>query len=102
MTVRRGSENKADIHAVMGASGTGKGRYIKTELLPKYAGRQVMVWSPLEKSDNYAGVLGCRSVDSLAAVISSWRAGISCVYMPPKHDKARFAEAFSVWCRAVI
>lgn len=101
MIAFKGSQNTADIHAVMGSTGTGKGRYIKTELLPRYAGRQVFAWSPLEKSDNYAAVLKCRAVESLAEMIAAYRDGKSCVYVPPKNEPKRFTEAFSVWCRAV-
>lgn len=103
--IGRGSQNKADIHAVIGATGAGKGRYIKTELLPRYAGRQVFVWSVLEGSDNYAGVLKCRAVESLSEMIAEYRAGKSCVFVPPKvisrRDLDRFEGLFSLWCRAV-
>jgi hypothetical protein len=94
-----GAHNKARIIAVVGASGTGKGRYIKTELLSTFRA-PVIVWSPLEKSDDYAGVLGVKAVADLAGVVAAWRAGKSVVYLPPVNPKA-IAEMFSLFCRLV-
>src|SRR3990167_3245331 len=79
MTITHGAHNKARIIAVVGATGTGKGRYIKTELLPQIAA-QVVVWSALERSDNYAGILRVPATESLADMIAAWRAGKSAVY----------------------
>lgn len=93
-----GSHNKARIIAVVGASGTGKGRYIKTELLPLFAA-PVVVWSALERSDNYAAILRVPATESLAEVIAAWRAGRSAVYVPPQNPKL-IADAFSLFCRA--
>lgn len=100
MTVKRtgGAHNKARIIAVVGASGTGKGRYIKTELLPTFRG-PVIAWSPLEKSDNYAAVMGVPAVADLGSVVAAWRAGKSSVFVPPVNPKA-IAETFSLFCRA--
>jgi len=96
---RQGSHNKAHIIPVVGASGTGKGRYIKTELLPLFFDSQKIVWSPLERSDNYAAILGVKAVHTLPEVIDAWKAGRSAVYIPPS-DPKRVAEAFSLFCRA--
>src|SRR3989338_3193462 len=98
MTITHGAHNKARIIAVVGASGTGKGRYIKTELLPQIAA-QVVVWSALERSDNYAGILRVPATESLADMIAAWRAGKSAVYVPPQNPKL-IGEAFSLFCRA--
>lgn len=96
---RTGSHNKARIIAVVGASGTGKGRYIKTELLPHFTG-QFMVWSPLERSDNYAAIFGVKPVYTLPDMIAAYKAGQSAVYVPPQNPK-QVAAAFSLYCRAV-
>ena len=98
MTITHGAHNKARIIAVVGASGTGKGRYIKTELLPQIAA-PVVVWSALERSDNYAGILRVPATESLADMIAAWRAGKSAVYVPPQNPKL-IGEAFSLFCRA--
>jgi hypothetical protein len=58
----KGTANDAKIVAVIGASGMGKSSYIKDDLL-KPAMRTsagLLIWSPLEKTDNYAGF--CRGV----------------------------------------
>lgn len=96
--ITSGAHNKARIIAVVGASGTGKGRYIKTELLPQFAG-PVIVWSALERSDNYAAILRVPAVATLGEMISAWRAGRSSVYVPPSNPKL-IAEMFSLFCRA--
>lgn len=97
---RLGSQNEARIIAVLGASGTGKGRYVKTELLPLFPNVPVIVWSPLEVSDNYAGILKVKATKKLSDVIDSWNVGRSAVFIPPDKPK-EVAESFSMFCRAV-
>lgn len=96
---RIGAHNKARIIGVVGASGTGKGCYIKTELLPAISG-PVVVWSPLESSDNYGAILGVRATASLPDVIDAWKARQSAVYMPPANQKL-IGTRFDLFCRAV-
>jgi hypothetical protein len=94
-----GAHNRAKIIGVVGASGTGKGCFIKTELLPAIKG-PAMVWSPLESSDGYAGILGVKATASIPELIGAWRAGRSAVYQPPTNPKL-ITSRFDLFCRAV-
>lgn len=96
---RIGTHNAARIFAVVGASEMGKGRTIKSEILPGIAG-PVIVWSPLEETDKYAAILRCRRVTSLPDVIGAWRERRSVVYEPPLNPKL-IAPRFDLFCRAV-
>lgn len=99
MTAKRGgAHNKARIIAVIGSTGMGKGWHIKTDLLPKL--KQVFIWSPLEFSDNYAGVVGVRPVSRIGDLIEEGRAGRSVVFVPSDDPKVMAAE-FQLFCRAV-
>lgn len=102
MTIRKavaGSHNKASIIGIIGASGTGKGAWIKTELLPARKGPAV-IWSVLEETDQYGKLLGVKPVYDLASVIEGWRAGRDVVYVPPINAKL-IAGRFDLFCRAV-
>lgn len=95
-----GSLNKANIFAVIGATGTGKGWYIKTKILP-LAGR-VFVWSPLEESDNYSAILKVkplRGFPGIRGLIDAWMAGKSAVFVPSNNPKL-MKEEFLLFCRA--
>lgn len=94
-----GSHNKARIIGVIGASGTGKGAWIKTELLPNRKGPAV-VWSVLEETDGYAKLLGVKETREIGAVIEGWRAGRDVVYVPPLNAKL-IVDRFDLFCRAV-
>lgn len=97
-TQSKGTANKAKIHAVIGASGTGKSSYIKGELLRKYT--RLLVWSPLEKSDKYAefckGVVVRGKITDLVAAVKSGAKAI--VYLPVGTD-AQIKTQFDRFCR---
>lgn len=96
---KTGAHNKAQIIGIVGASGTGKGCFIKTVLLPARK-TPAIVWSPLEHSDNYAGLLGVKATQSIPELISSWKTGQCAVYVPPLNPKM-VASRFDLFCRAV-
>jgi hypothetical protein len=95
-----GTKNKADIIAVIGASGTGKSSYIKGELLKKY--RRLLIWSPLEKTDNYAefcgGVVVTGKISELVAQVKGKTKAI--IYVPTGNDAA-VKKQFDLFCRIV-
>ncbi len=95
---RIGTHNAASIFGIIGATGMGKGATIKAEILPGLPG-PVIVWSPLEETDQYAKFLRCKRVTALPAVIEAWRARRSVVYEPPL-DPKQIATRFDVFCRA--
>lgn len=97
-TRRAGAHNDANIVAVVGASGMGKGRYIKTELLPRLH-PPYMVWSPLEITDKYAQLLGTEAAVSFPQFAANLdRTGVA-VMVPGLEDK-RIAQEFALFCRA--
>ena len=98
--VTAGTKNSADIIAVIGASGTGKSSYIKGELLKRY--KRLVIWSPLEATDNYAGFCGGQVVTSrITALVDAIKAGAKAVvYVPTGSDKD-VKKQFDLFCRVV-
>ncbi len=95
-----GTKNKADIIAVIGASGTGKSSYIKGELLRKY--RRLLVWSPLEKTDNYAGFCGGVVVNGkISELVAQVKAGAKEIVYVPAGSDAEIKTQFDRFCRIV-
>lgn len=97
--LNQGTKNKANIHAVMGASGTGKSSYIKGELLKKF--KRLIVWSPLEKTDKYAEFCGGTITSKISELVALVKAGTkSIVYVPTGNDSA-VKKQFDFFCRIV-
>jgi hypothetical protein len=99
--VSGGTANDAKIVAVIGASGVGKSSYIKADLLKPAmkSSAGMLIWSPLEKTDNYAGF--CRGVvvtkiTDLVARLKTGRRAV--VYVPSGDDKA-VKKQFDMFCR---
>lgn len=96
----QGTKNKAKIVAVIGASGTGKSSYIKGELLKKYS--RLLVWSPLEKTDNYAEFCGGTVVrGKITEFIAQLKAGTKAVVYVPTGNGADEKRQFDLFCRCV-
>lgn len=95
--VRASGRNSAAIVAVVGASGNGKGIFIKAELraLPRRAA--VLVWSPLEATDGYAAVIGGVCVDSVHALVEAVKAGQRRIVFVPSSGENR--AQFDRFCR---
>ncbi len=56
-----------------------------------------LVWSPLERTDRYAELLGARPLSSIPAMVDLIKAGEKNVVYVPGPD--RFAEQFDFFCR---
>ena len=96
-----GTANKAKIHAVIGASGTGKSSYIKKELLRKYS--QLIVWSPLEDTDDYASFCGGVVVRKVTDLVVQVKAGArAIVYWPASGTDKQLKQQFDLFCRVVF
>lgn len=101
-----GSHNSARVIGVIGKSGQGKGLYIKFDLLAGWGG-SVLVWSPLEESDQYAGVVRSPGVvRSIQDLVGAVRAGHKRIVFEPGHGvPAKMAPAkwlkmqFALWCQ---
>lgn len=95
------NENRAEIASVMGSTGTGKTSWLLQRIRrPKR--RRMLVWSPKEPKDNYAGHLGGRVVTStaelLAGIKGAGKGGFVFVFQPPVGRKVA-TGLFDVFCR---
>lgn len=96
-----GTANKAKIHAVIGASGTGKSSYIKKELLNKY--KQLLVWSPLEETDDYQSFCGGVVVRKVTDLVAQVKAGArAIVYWPAAGNDKALKQQFDLFCRVAF
>jgi hypothetical protein len=89
-----GVQNQANIIAVVGASGNGKGIYVKAELR-KLRG-PVLVWSPLEDTDDYAAVIRGERVATITALVAALKAGTKRIVYVPGND---LKTDFDRFCR---
>jgi hypothetical protein len=94
-----GTANKADIHGVMGASGTGKSSYIKRELLKKY--KRLIVWSPLEKTDQYAQFCGGTVTSKITELVALVKAKTKAIVYVPSGSGTDVKKQFDLFCRVV-
>lgn len=102
MTAGQGIANDADIVAVVGASGNGKGLFVK-QWLKKWRG-PILVWSPLERTDDYATVIKGEVVTSIAAMVAAKKAGKKRIVLVPPRDtnpkaKRPYDKSFDRFCR---
>jgi len=94
------TRNKADIIAVIGASGTGKSSYIKGELLKRY--KRLLIWSPLEKTDRYADFCGGVVVEGrISELVAQVKAGTREIVFVPKGSDVEIKTQFDRFCRVV-
>ncbi|WP_426079283.1 hypothetical protein [Janthinobacterium sp. PSPC3-1] len=96
----QGTKNKANIIAVIGASGTGKSSFIKGELLRSYS--RLLVWSPLEKSDKYGSF--CQGVvvtGKISELVAQVKAGAKAIVYVPTGKDSEVKIQFDRFCRIV-
>ena len=94
------TRNKADIIAVIGASGTGKSSYIKGELLKRY--KRLLIWSPLEKTDQYQAFCGGVKVEGrISEFVEQVKAGAKAIVFVPKGSDSEIKTQFDRFCRVV-
>ena len=94
-----GTRNKADIIAVIGASGTGKSSYIKGELLKRY--KRLLIWSPLEKTDQYAAFCDGTITSKITEFIALVKAGAKAIVFVPTGNDGDVKRQFDLFCRVV-
>jgi hypothetical protein len=92
-----GTSNSANITAVIGASGMGKGLYVKEELR-RWRG-PILVWSPLERTDQYASAIGGKCVSSIAAMVEAIEKGQRRLVLVPPSDPKAVKVMFDRFCR---
>lgn len=96
----KGTANSAKIHAVIGASGTGKSSYIKGELLRRY--KRLIIWSPLEETDQYAGFCGGVVIKGrVTALVAAVKSDAKAIVFVPTGSDADVKKQFDQFCRIV-
>lgn len=96
----KGTANSAKIHAVIGASGTGKSSYIKGELLRRYS--RLIIWSPLEETDQYAGFCGGVVIKGrITALVAAVKSDAKAIVFVPTGSDADVKKQFDQFCRIV-
>lgn len=94
-----GTANDAKIVAVIGASGMGKSSYIKGELLKNYS--QLLVWSPLEETDDYKSFCGGVVVSKITDLVAKIKAGERAIVYYPRGSDKEVKTQFDRFCRCV-
>jgi hypothetical protein len=93
-----GTANRADIVAVIGASGTGKSSYIKGALLKRY--KRLLIWSPLERTDNYGQFCGGTVVQGkISLLVERIKAGDKAIVYVPTGSDGQVKKQFDLFCR---
>jgi hypothetical protein len=83
---------------VIGASQTGKGLYCKARLRVPHSG-VTLIWSPLEKTNDFAGFIGGRVVSTIWGLAGALKAGeLKLVYVP---GPDKISDQFDYFCRIV-
>jgi hypothetical protein len=91
------SANEADVIAVIGATGSGKGVYIKNYALTK-AERRLMIWDYMQEY----GPLVDLSTASLAQAVSGIGAAQFRIAFRPSYDDKTRAKQFDLFCKAAV
>ncbi len=91
------SANEADVIAVIGATGSGKGVYIKNYALTK-AEKRLMIWDYMQEY----GPLVDLSTGSLGAVVQGIAADRFRIAFKPSYDDKARAKQFDVFCKAAV
>lgn len=87
--------HKADIRAIMGASGTGKSHYTKGELAKA---NRALVWDMEDEYDNIPAV----TLHQLPAALHQAKAGPFKLRIIPSADKDKRAAEFDLFCRCAM
>jgi hypothetical protein len=88
--------HKADITAIMGASGSGKSAALKQELL-KAKTKRLLVFDPEGEYADFGAVID--TVSALLAAVKAAGAGAMALVLKPSDNLDRAREQFDMFCR---
>ncbi len=97
------AQRSACVVGILGAPLTGKGLFAHEWIGRPFAGLR-LVWSPVERSDNYAGHLaaaGAKLVSSIPALVDQVKAGARAVVFLPSLERDAMLKQFDYFCRVV-
>lgn len=89
--------NVADVIAVIGATGSGKGVFIKQYALKK-SDRRLMIWDYMREYGSFVDVI----TDKLAVALQALKAGHFRIAFQPSFDDKIRAKQFDLFCRAAV
>lgn len=89
----------ACVVGVVGSPLTGKGLFAHDWLTRSPGARHRLVWSPVEATDNYAGLLGCRPLSSIPALVDQLKAGSRAAVFFPSPERDDMLRQFDHFCR---
>jgi len=88
-----GSRNKAQIVAVMGASGSGKSTFLK-QTIRKTLPNRLMIWDPMTEYGDFG-----EPTRTLADVMAKMRASAFCIDFIPSADPEQMRKQFDLFCQ---
>jgi len=94
------NRNRAEIAFVGGMTGTGKTLWLMQKL-NRPARKRLLIWSPKEIIDDYAGRFGGQIVKSTSDALEKARSaglGAFCLVFVPPGTRAKDAKLFSAFC----
>lgn len=93
----QGSSNEAEVIAVIGATGSGKGVFIKNYALKK-SDRRLLIWDYMQE---YSGLCDVTTA-SLGAAIRTMQGAQFRTAFRPSYDDALRARQFDAFCKAAV
>jgi hypothetical protein len=95
-----GANDRADQTAIIGRSGSGKSHHVKS-LLETERPRRLLIWSPLEVTDDYGryGQIVRFDIARLVALLAKHRTdNFAVVFVPDRTDDKRLLKQFDIFC----
>jgi len=90
----------ACVIGVVGAPLTGKGLFAHQWIVEGESPLR-LAWSPVEHSDNYAGLLGCKTYSRIPTFVAAIKAGARAAVFVPRDVEEAFRDDFTDFCRVV-
>lgn len=96
MTLQTDQRNKADVIAVIGATGSGKGVFIKSHI--KKSDKRLLIWDYMREYGHIVDTV----TDKLGTVIAALKGKEFKVAFQPSFDDKTRAQQFDIFCKAAV